>query len=88
MADQHPTEQDYVMLSHRRKFPRDRVKIAKSAPAWKAYVERFREHPAIKPYAMSQKIFAAQTALAEEREARGETSKLSLGSLKGQYPEY
>lgn len=88
MIDTYETDKDIVQLAHRMKWPKKELSIFEGAPAWKAYVEKFREHPAIKPLCFNPKIFAAQVTYSEGFEAKEETSKLALASLKGQYPEF
>ena len=87
MADCQMTTKKVVIFPHRGQYPKD-IQIGKKAPAWKAYVERFREHPAIKPYRMKQEVWNAQTEFSQKYEDREETSKLSLEAMKGCYDEF
>ena len=59
IVDTYETTEDFVQMSHRAKYPRKKVNVMESAPALKEYVERFRDHPAIKPYQMKPGVFAA-----------------------------
>ena len=88
MADCSKQAKDYIMFPHRLKYHVKKMQICSKAPTWKKYVEKFRDHPAIKPYQMKQAVFDAQSALSRALEDKDEYSRLMLVSMKGHYPEY
>ena len=88
MADCSTQAEDYVMFPHRLKYFKAKVQISKNAPSWRKYVERFRAHPAIKPYAMKQEVFDSQSKLSRACEDADQYSRLMLASMKGHYPEF
>lgn len=87
LADESTQADDFVMFPHRIKYHKDKLQIGYNAPYWKAYVEKFREHPAIKPYRMRQEVFDSQSEWSREKEENDEYSRLCIHSMIPHYPE-
>ena len=62
-----------------------RLNWRETAPAWCAYVDRFREHPAIKPYRFNAPSLRAQCEKLIAAAALGQGAPLSMAVLEGNF---